>query len=310
MINDQTVGIGIYVFNGENYIDRALKSIADQTIKIDKIFVSDNCSTDNTVKRIKIFALNHPELEISLNINNKNLGFLKNAEIVVNMCDTNYLLLLHVDDYLLKDSIEILLYEHFKNPSLALVAGQNHLVDHKGNELYSHKTINDILFNKGDIYEFLKLQNSYLPFSSVLHNTSILKEIKLNFKSKICDELYWPKVLTKYPILVLGAAVVVRIIHSNQTTYSYARNPFTIYLFFKEHLEILSYEKRLLERKMAKTLLQNNYADKIIGLAIFHLRHGAIYLFISSIYYILLIKPMVFFSNNSLYRKIAKKIKL
>jgi glycosyltransferase involved in cell wall biosynthesis len=308
MISNQSIGIGIYVYNGAEYIKRALSSILIQTVKVDKIFISDNCSTDNTIGLIDEFISDHPDLKVTFKRNKDNLGFLRNAEIVIDMADTYYLLLLHADDYLLENSIELLLNEHIRNPSLALVAGFDHIIDRSGNYIRVHTRKNNILFQKGDILEFIMRHQSYLPFSSVLHKTKVLKEIKLNFNSKICDELYWPKVLSFYPIMVLGDAVLIRTSHEDQTTNSYAHNPSTIYSFYKEHIRVFQYDKRPECRISIKRLMKNNYAEKLMGLAIHKLKYFEMASFLSSLYYLFLIKPDYMISNNMIYKKLIKKL--
>ena len=49
------VGIGLYVWNGENTIHQTLSSILNQTYKNIKIYVLDNQSTDSTTEIVKNF---------------------------------------------------------------------------------------------------------------------------------------------------------------------------------------------------------------------------------------------------------------
>ena len=52
MINDKQnkIFIGLPVFNGEKYISQSIESVLSQTYKNFILFISDNCSTDETEK--------------------------------------------------------------------------------------------------------------------------------------------------------------------------------------------------------------------------------------------------------------------
>jgi len=49
------ITIIVPVFNRENTIKRCLESVKNQTYNIDEIIVINDCSTDNTVKKVKLF---------------------------------------------------------------------------------------------------------------------------------------------------------------------------------------------------------------------------------------------------------------
>lgn len=71
------------------------------------------------------------------------------------------------------------------------------------------------------------------------------------------DELYWPSVLTKYPIAIIGDSLVKRRIHSNQAEYSDFKNKYIeVINSFNKQIEIIpSYEDRIIIRaKIIKIL--------------------------------------------------------
>ena len=64
----------IVTYNHEKYITRCIESILNQNIKYDhKIFITDDCSTDNTTNICNEYVKKYPN-KIILNTNKKNLG--------------------------------------------------------------------------------------------------------------------------------------------------------------------------------------------------------------------------------------------
>ena len=55
----------ISTFNGEKYIEEQLVSIVNQTKKINKIYIFDDCSKDRTVEIVKR-VLSHVDIQIEI----------------------------------------------------------------------------------------------------------------------------------------------------------------------------------------------------------------------------------------------------
>jgi glycosyltransferase involved in cell wall biosynthesis len=85
----------IPVFNGERYIAKTLRSLADQTRKPDRLVVLDNCSTDRTEQIVAEFQ----GLECEWRQNEHNLGLFGNLNRALEFApQTDYLHVLHADD--------------------------------------------------------------------------------------------------------------------------------------------------------------------------------------------------------------------
>lgn len=54
--NNSSVCVMLATFNGENYIDEQIQSILSQTHRNIKIYYSDDCSTDNTIKLLSKYS--------------------------------------------------------------------------------------------------------------------------------------------------------------------------------------------------------------------------------------------------------------
>jgi glycosyltransferase involved in cell wall biosynthesis len=120
------ISIAICTYNGEKYIEEQLDSIVNQSYPNLEIIVLDDCSTDNTIAIIKA-KYNYPNLK--LYANNCNLGFIKNFEKILPLCNGEYIALADQDDIWHLD--KILLQSKLIQNNL-LVYADSELVDEDG----------------------------------------------------------------------------------------------------------------------------------------------------------------------------------
>lgn len=101
-------------YNGEKYISQQIDSILNQTVCDWKLFVQDDCSTDNTVSIIEDYMKQFPN-KIFLHINDKPSGSSSNNffSLIKKQVDGDendeYLMLCDQDDVWEKDKIECLI---------------------------------------------------------------------------------------------------------------------------------------------------------------------------------------------------------
>jgi glycosyltransferase involved in cell wall biosynthesis len=85
----------IPVYNGEAFIEQTLNSIANQTLRPDRVVVLDNCSTDRTEEIVRNFK----GIRCEYIRNPSNLGSAANHNRCLDFADqTDYLQILHADD--------------------------------------------------------------------------------------------------------------------------------------------------------------------------------------------------------------------
>ena len=72
-INDK-VTVAIPCYNAEKFIIDAIKSILDQTYRVDEILLCDNDSEDKSVAKVKSFIKKGGYIHIKLIVNEKNIG--------------------------------------------------------------------------------------------------------------------------------------------------------------------------------------------------------------------------------------------
>lgn len=103
-------------YNKEKYIGSCIKSILVNKQYVDKIILVDNCSSDKTFNIAKKF-----EPDIQCYRNKKNLGMSGNWNRCIELCDTDWLMIIHADDELLPGAIECYIDFIKKYPSVGLI---------------------------------------------------------------------------------------------------------------------------------------------------------------------------------------------
>lgn len=94
----KSITVGIPVFNGQETIERAIKSLLRQKAIVLDIVVLDNASTDCTTKLVQDLAVNDPR--IRLYQNRSNIGAFNNFKNVLSLAAHPYFMFLGADDYL------------------------------------------------------------------------------------------------------------------------------------------------------------------------------------------------------------------
>ncbi len=108
MSREKLVSIALPVYNGEKYIREQLDSIYNQTYKNIEVVVSDDCSTDGTVKILEEYSQKYG---LKYCVNEKNLGLNKNYVQAASLASGEYIAFSDCDDIWLPEKIEILMEE-------------------------------------------------------------------------------------------------------------------------------------------------------------------------------------------------------
>jgi len=155
------VSIIIPTYNSSKYIEQSINSAIDQTYNNIEIIVSDNCSSDNTVKIVKSLALK--DTRIRVYENNFNIGPVKNWEKCLSYCTGFYLKILWSDDLIsntfLEDSLPL-----FDEQTAFVLSGYN--VFNDNGIIYKSKFQKETsIVSKNYIFKMLFWDNIDLPLS-------------------------------------------------------------------------------------------------------------------------------------------------
>ena len=99
------LSVQLVTWNGSKYIEYLFASLKKQTFLDWKLIILDNASSDDTVEKIKL-ELEDFSILYELILNKENKGFAGGHNQVFSSTDSDYVLLLNQDMYLMSDCLE------------------------------------------------------------------------------------------------------------------------------------------------------------------------------------------------------------
>lgn len=102
------VSIIIPIYNAENFIDRCLNSILNQSFKDYVVYMINDGSTDNTLNKLEYFSKNDSRFIL---INKENSGVSTTRNFGLNLVKTKYTVFIDSDDTIEKDYLKLMINE-------------------------------------------------------------------------------------------------------------------------------------------------------------------------------------------------------
>src|SRR5690606_18169426 len=99
--------IALCTYNGGKYLIEQLDSLVKQDYPNIEIIIVDDCSKDTTLSILNSYSLHYPNIKIHVNENN--LGYKKNFEKAIQLCNGEYIALSDQDDIWKLDKISKLI---------------------------------------------------------------------------------------------------------------------------------------------------------------------------------------------------------
>lgn len=93
---EKQIDVLLATYNGEKYVKEQIESILNQTYRNIRIIISDDCSTDNTVKILEEYK--EKDKRIELYTQKENLGVVKNIEFLLKKVENELYMLSDQDD--------------------------------------------------------------------------------------------------------------------------------------------------------------------------------------------------------------------
>lgn len=158
------------------FFEEALRSILNQTYKDFKVIVSDDCSPDD----IKSITYKYIEDErIFYRKNEENIGgksLVAHWNLLVNLCDTDYLIMASDDDIYDKHFLEEVDLLANKYPSVDLIHVRAHLID-KDSNIYSNDALYEEFVSQIDYLDQFNYYNHIECVANQVFKTCALKKI-------------------------------------------------------------------------------------------------------------------------------------
>lgn len=134
-----SVSVVIATYNGEHYLKEQLDSIVAQTLPPFEVIIQDDCSHDSTVSIVREYLTRLP---IVLEVNEKNLGYIRNFELALSKARGDYIAICDQDDTWESNKLELLMANLGNN---TLIYSDSLLINSEGKSL--HKTLSNKLKN-------------------------------------------------------------------------------------------------------------------------------------------------------------------
>lgn len=124
------ISVAMASYNGEKYIKKQIQSILDNLNQDDEVVISDDGSTDSTLKIIA--GLNDSRIKLIAGPHN---GINKNFENAIKHCKGDYIFLSDQDDIWYPNKVCIVMKYFKNNPSCVLIQHDAKVTDGEGNIL-------------------------------------------------------------------------------------------------------------------------------------------------------------------------------
>ncbi len=136
------VSIGMPVYNGEQYIEEALRTNLAQTFDDFILYIADNASTDRTEEICRDFAAKDERIVYIRNT--QNYGASKNYSICFNPAKSEYFRWTNADDTVEPTLIEQCINFLDDNPGYVLAYGKTRIIDLKGEFIENYDDMLDL----------------------------------------------------------------------------------------------------------------------------------------------------------------------
>ncbi len=120
------VSVALATYNGDQFLDKQLNSIFSQSYENIEVIVCDDCSDDSTIEILEKYSKNY---NLTYYRNERNIGYVRNFEKLIELCNGEYIALSDQDDVWLVNKIERLLANIGDN---LCIHSDAKLIDHFG----------------------------------------------------------------------------------------------------------------------------------------------------------------------------------
>ena len=305
MIKNPIVSVIIPVYNGGEFINKAVESVLKQTYRDFEIIIINDGSTDNTEVIVKQFN----DIRIRYICHEKNLGLSKARNTGIRTCRGKYIAFLDADDEYLPEKLALQV-KRFENISseVGVVCAWSFNMDQYG-KIFSKRFLPK---KEGYVFELLLSANP-MSVPTLLIRKECFEKVGL-FDSELDgqeDWDMWMRITKYYKISLIKMPLAKRRIHPNRMSDQFDRKVMTAQRIIEKHMGELKKRRRIYSRHyfyigrrycfMGKTVIARKFISKAISLYPFY--HYYYILFILSF-----LGPMGFLALLKLIRSLKHGI--
>lgn len=127
--------VAMSTYNGERFLAEQLSSICTQTRPVDEIVVSDDGSSDGTLRILEEFRLAHPKIHWNVLTSSENHGFRASFLRALKECRGDLIFLCDQDDIWVPDKVKTTLSHFERNPAMLSLISDFKTIDADGHFL-------------------------------------------------------------------------------------------------------------------------------------------------------------------------------
>jgi len=161
------VSIVMPLYNSQEYLDAAIKSVLSQTYKNFELIIVDDASTDGSLKIVRKYSEKDSRIKLFRLRVNRNSGGDRCANVGISKANGKYLARMDADDIAKPERIEKQVEFLEKNPDIFMVGSNAFVIDRKGKKIGEKKEP----LTSNAIY------NSYFGFHPMIHPTCTFRRV-------------------------------------------------------------------------------------------------------------------------------------
>ena len=205
------ITVAIPSYNKEKYISRCIESALVEKEYIEKIILVDNHSTDKTLEISKKY-----EPAITCYQNERNLGMAGNWNRCIELCETEWLLILHADDEMVPGAIQHYINFLQKHPTVGIIHANSYSITEGdvSTKAYAEKQQKE--FWKGGLEG---MQCHYGVCSSVMVRKDAYKKLGNYIESLSSDAEMWSRIAAHYDVGFINKPTAIYHVSKTSTGY-------------------------------------------------------------------------------------------
>ncbi len=186
-IDNKKISVLMITYNHQEYISTAIQSVIDQQTDYDiELVIGEDCSTDNTQKICKEFALRYPD-KIKLLPSTHNLGVRENFLRTLKKCDGDYVAYLEGDDYWVDEDKLQTQVDYLENNKDAVICCHDANILNERDGSITNRKLNPPI--DGTIHDVCS--TNYVYANSVVFRNLKNKLKKYELDSSVADWVLW-----------------------------------------------------------------------------------------------------------------------
>lgn len=205
------ITVAIPSYNKEKYIARCIDSALVEKDALSKIILVDNKSTDKTLEISKRY-----EQDITCHQNERNLGMAKNWDRCIDLCDTEWLMILHADDELLPGAIQYYIDFVKKYPSVGIIHANSYSIIEGDISTKSFTEKKQKPFWKAGLEA---MECHYGVCSAVMVRKDVYIQLGYFIESLSSDAEMWSRIASKYDVGFIEEPTVIYHVSKSSTGY-------------------------------------------------------------------------------------------